>query len=892
MPVRGYPSPSLWPLVGRAEEIMFFTDELKNRHCHGFVVTGAAGVGKSRLARECLSIARQHDFHVGTATANGAASAVPLGAIAHLLPHGVDLGDPVTGFAQVASVFARRGNGRRVFLVEDLHLLDATSAVLLRQLMDAGVIKLITTLRAGVPIGETVRALAEGDGIHRIALEEFDLRDTGELLQSVLASPVSSRALAQMHTASQGNALYLKELVQGALESSTLYQEAGVYHLRENGLRATRRLSDIIKARLSSIRADDHAVLELLALCESLSLTDVLSRTSEAHLAELESSGLIRVAQDQRRTAVSLAHPLYGEVLRAEIPVLRRKALLLEAAYRLDSHRMRRREDARLSATWRLAATGTADPQLLLQAARLARHAHDYRQVVLLLRALPTDHEKLDTRLLLGEALFQMGRWIEADEVLASVEDTQAEEPERIAVALARSTNLLWANVPISEALAVNAAAEADAVTAAGRRMLRINEGFIRIANGQPRQGLELLKELEDDFEDVAEVDSWLRGALMKPAALVMIGRTEEAKRLAEKAYQAHVLVDEHALVSHPVVQRSSLLLGLCESGEFARAMRVGESALQDLSHSSTMARIWFLFFMARTQWIVGHPATARRHYAEATALGHSINLSMALHLSLPGMAACAAVLGDHKAAKSALDEVQRLPNSSGFFSPGEKAIGPAWLLASQGRIAEAREHLSVGALVARHSGHATSESMLLTDIARLGGAASVMNRLRELAKPGDGGRLLPARAALAAALAAGDADLLMESSSELGTLGSDVLASEAAAEAAAALRRTGQSRRAAQADTQSAHYAARCEGMRTPLMATAGNPSPLTPREREIALAAAAGSRSRQIAEALHLSVRTVNNHLQHAYAKLGVKTRDELAAALDASASGQSHP
>jgi DNA-binding NarL/FixJ family response regulator len=55
-----------------------------------------------------------------------------------------------------------------------------------------------------------------------------------------------------------------------------------------------------------------------------------------------------------------------------------------------------------------------------------------------------------------------------------------------------------------------------------------------------------------------------------------------------------------------------------------------------------------------------------------------------------------------------------------------------------------------------------------------------------------------------------------------------------------------------------------------------------LTNREREIATLAARGLTSRDIAEQLSLSTRTVDNHLQNAFGKLGVTGRHELDAAL----------
>jgi len=51
-----------------------------------------------------------------------------------------------------------------------------------------------------------------------------------------------------------------------------------------------------------------------------------------------------------------------------------------------------------------------------------------------------------------------------------------------------------------------------------------------------------------------------------------------------------------------------------------------------------------------------------------------------------------------------------------------------------------------------------------------------------------------------------------------------------------------------------------------------------LSAREREVSLFAALGYSSRTIASRLYLSVRTVETHLAHAYAKLGVDDRDGL--------------
>jgi DNA-binding CsgD family transcriptional regulator len=53
-----------------------------------------------------------------------------------------------------------------------------------------------------------------------------------------------------------------------------------------------------------------------------------------------------------------------------------------------------------------------------------------------------------------------------------------------------------------------------------------------------------------------------------------------------------------------------------------------------------------------------------------------------------------------------------------------------------------------------------------------------------------------------------------------------------------------------------------------------------LSPAERRVATFAASGATNREIADRLFLSVRTIECHLSHAYAKLGVRSKAELAA------------
>jgi DNA-binding CsgD family transcriptional regulator len=73
------------------------------------------------------------------------------------------------------------------------------------------------------------------------------------------------------------------------------------------------------------------------------------------------------------------------------------------------------------------------------------------------------------------------------------------------------------------------------------------------------------------------------------------------------------------------------------------------------------------------------------------------------------------------------------------------------------------------------------------------------------------------------------------------------------------------------------ARHELRALGLRPRRLAVSG-PSSLTPTERRVAELAASGLTNRQLAEALFVTVKTVETHLAHAYQKLGIRSRTEL--------------
>ena len=82
------------------------------------------------------------------------------------------------------------------------------------------------------------------------------------------------------------------------------------------------------------------------------------------------------------------------------------------------------------------------------------------------------------------------------------------------------------------------------------------------------------------------------------------------------------------------------------------------------------------------------------------------------------------------------------------------------------------------------------------------------------------------------------------------------------------------------EAEDRARELAGRAEDACTPALREAETPALLSAREREVAVLAGEGLTNRQIAERLHVSVRTVESHVYRACSRLGLSDRAALVA------------
>ena len=869
-----------WPLVGRRAELETLAAALGDTRA-GVVLAGAAGVGKTRLAREALARAEAAGREVEWVAATRAAASIPFGAVSHLLPPAERLGDDrVEILRRAAALLAERGCGRLLVLgVDDAHLLDDASAALVHQLALPGLAVVLATVRTGEPAPDSVVALWKDGLARRLDLPALAPEATTELLGHALGGPVDGVTRQEVLRVTDGNPLYLRELVLGGLQSGALRQIDGVWRWK-GGLAGATRLAELVDTRLSTLGEMGRAAVELAAWGEPLPVGVLERLVDQDAVQAAERSGLLVLERSGRRVLARLAHPLHGEVLRATLPVSRARTVAGRLAAAFGADTLRRRDDLLRVGAWQLEAGVAARPALLLEAAGQAAARFDLELAERLARAAVDAGGGPTAVRVLAETLEWQGRHAEAAAVMDGEPPGQGSGAERARWASIRAGNLYWGLERTAEAEEV---LQQAALAEEGGEDAVAMLAWILLFDGRLREAVAVAGRVLDRPEAPAQALVWAATAAVP--ALGSLGRLGEALAVADRglavarAYPEELPWGETQLS----LVRCQVLLGV---GRLAEARAIAEAgyraAVADRSSEQTGGWAGFLGLVAKAQ---GQVAIAEASLREAVALLDEQDPYRFMRWCLAELASVAALAGDQGAAVVWLDRADARGGEANRFFDAWVQLDRAWVAAGAGELTRAGQLAGQAADMARASGQFTLEAVALHDVARLGGPAGVRERLQELAGLLEG-RLAPLLAASAAAHAAGDGAALDRVAAAFADLGALLLAAEAAAAAARIHQAAGRDGRANASQEQAASLAAACQGARTTGLGPDGVTSVLTPREREVALLAAAGTPSREIAARLDLSVRTVDNYLGRAYAKLDVASRTELAALLRARA------
>ncbi|MFL6271561.1 MAG: AAA family ATPase, partial [Actinomycetes bacterium] len=703
-----------WPLVGRRAEIEALAAALVDTHAGGVVLAGEAGIGKTRLAREAMARAEAAGWEVEWLAATRAAASIPFGVVSHLLPPAERLGDDrLDTLRRTAELLAERSRGRPLLLgVDDAHLLDDASAALVHQLALRGLAVVVATVRTGEPAPDPVIALWKDGPARRLDLSALPPLATAELLERALGGPVDGVTRKELWRITGGNPLYLRELVLGGLESGALRQVDRVWRWRGKLADAT-RLVELVRARLGTLDETARVAVELVAWGEPLGVGLLERLSGKNAVRAAEDGGLLVLERSGRRTLARLAHPLYGEALRAVLPLSRARAVAERLAAAFGAGALRRRDDLLRVGAWQLEAGVATNPDLLLQAARQAAARFDHELTERLARAAVDAGGGPTAVRVLAETLEWQGRHAEAVAVMDG--EPPAQGAERARWASIRAGNLYWGLERTTEAEEV---LQQAAVDDEGGEEAVAMLAWILLFDGRLPEAVAVASRVLDQREAPGQALVWAATAAVP--ALGSLGRLGEALAVADRG-----LAEARA---HPQdlpwgetqlnLVRCQVLLG---AGRLAEASAIAEAGYQaavaDRSSERTGGWAGFRGLVAKAE---GRVATAEAWLREAVALLDEQDPYRFMRWCLAELASVAALAGDQEAAGGWLERADaRAGEANRYFDPWVE-LDKAWVAAAAGELTRAIDLAAQAADLARASRQFTLEAATLYDVARL----------------------------------------------------------------------------------------------------------------------------------------------------------------------------
>ncbi|MFH9333473.1 LuxR C-terminal-related transcriptional regulator [Streptomyces althioticus] len=893
-----------WVLAGRESELGAAGAAL--RQGGGVLLTGGPGVGRTRLLAAVLEEA-----------AAAGRTVVTVGGVGGRRGSG-----GVRAFGSVAECLRwlrQSGGGQRVVLgCDDAHLLDEADAHRVYRTAAAGQLAVAATVRqdARHPVG--VDRLWVEQLVERVEVAPFDRTATAAVLRARLGGRLDAGSLERLWSATQGNALVLRELVEHALDEGSLRREREVWSWSGLAGGPPRRLADVLLLWLRDLSAQEEELVGMLAVAEPLE-ADAVARRGLASAAEaLSRRGVVRVEQTGRRVRLRLALPLAGRTVVSRMPALTARRLRLQAAEAIEDGERTGPDEVLRTVTLRVAAGLVPERRLLLEAARTAVRRQEFARAEQLCR-LVTDEDSGErgagraeggsgeVALLLGRVLAGQGRHEEAEEVFASVRGCPGGAAGRAEAVAARVANIAFGLGRVETAAAVleeeqrrlGGAGAGSLLTAravlavlADRLPEAVAAGEAVVGLGGPGPvpaGGEAVAAPAGRGEGAAGGSSGGTGAGERAGAagllpVVAFARAElgdpggASALLASWARQAEAWPEEALLDFRSVAAHCALVQGDLRAAGTAVARLVRGAA-----GAGRLGQLRAWVYQARLLRRRGRPEDAAALLWQAGAVRAGYDWLTSPSWVLAQLAGALAEAGRHGEALRTLAEA-RSAQRAGVRRPVlDDAIGfeRAVVLAHAGdRSGAAAQALEVAGR-AEAGGRLPAAIAALHLAARATDAAPSAARVQRLAL-----RCRAEEARLQAeqvrALARGDAEALVAVAGRFRSLAALPAAAEAAEQAGRVHRAAGRRRKGRLASAAAQELCARFGGALPP-WAEPGErgtdvTAALTTREREVAALAAGGLSNREIADRLVVSVRTVENHLHRVYHKLGVVQRADL--------------
>lgn len=855
-----------WPIVERTGEFEVIRDALQGESggC-GVILTGESGVGKTTLARLVTAELGGARWVAGTESARG----IPLGVFAHLVGPSAS-SDPVAYLSAARQSLLAEGS--TIIGVDDAHLLDELSATLLHQLAIDRAVHIVATVRSGEAVPDAVTSLWKDRHLLRLTVDPFSKQQSVELVESVLGGRLEGLSADLMWDASGGNALFLRHLVDGALEAGTLRESNGVWQLRGRTA-ITSELASLLEGRIDRLDTDVLTVLQYLSLCEPAALDVLVELVGESAVERAEVLELVRIVREGAVLRVHFTHPLFGEVIRRKMGSLTARRLRGKLVSVLQAQNSGTAADRILIADLGLDSDVTIPSGDLAVAANEALTLANIPMAQRFAQAAVDAGGGLAATEPLARALMWQGRADEAEKALAGFDPDRFDEVELVRWGLLRIGNLFWAVGDAESAQAV-----LDLVAE------RVKEPALALIVTGVSSAIALFTNRLD--EAIALSDEVMGSPLASPWAVewavfggslsrALSGRGDEVAALAEKAREAERVTD--GLLRFPA--GFGEILALVLPGHLDDAEKAAQNYLDFSSAGHYLGWALSGIHAAEVTVMRGDLQSAVTRLEQTlAALGEE---GAAASWSYPAFilqVMALSGLGLSDAAEGALAVARdRFDGHVAVFGPSLD-VAVAWQAAGAGMFNRAAELAVAAAGNAADSGQFAIEGEAWHLAARFGNPVGA-DRLAELTEVLDG-PLIDAYAKHARALADSDAAGLDASSDELYRLGFTLAAADASAQASIRHAEAGARSASVAAASLANRLAAQCGGARTPALVEAAQPLPLTAREREIANLVAAGLSNKEIAERLFVSVRTVEGHVYRACTKLDVADRAEIAA------------